>query len=381
MGHNGPTLKLADRLRKDLSAERARLVVQQAELRQRAGEKFDNADRMFFTPIGLEQSTDQWIAGYKAGRIAESIPSDGKLADLCCGIGGDLMAMAACGPVTAVERDPITAIYAEANFHSCSAIVQALTCGVVKVADVSGFDIRPFAVWHIDPDRRPEGRRTTRATAHDPPADVIEWLLAASANAAVKLAPAAVLPDGWSDRAELEWISRRRECRQLVAWFGELAKQPGRCRATVLDVEGRVRRTFCGEPNRAVPIVAKLGRYVFEPDPAVLAAKLEGALAAEHKLSAVAAGVAYFTGDEPLADPALAAFEILDVLPLRPKALKNWLAERGIGRLEIKKRGIDIEPERLRRHVQGKGENAAVFLIARIAGRATVIAARRVPAV
>ena len=88
----GATLQLASRLRKDLTVERARLVVQQAELRRRATEKFILADRMFFTPIGLQQSTDQWIAAYKAGRLAEWVASGGELADLCCGIGGDLLA-------------------------------------------------------------------------------------------------------------------------------------------------------------------------------------------------------------------------------------------------------------------------------------------------
>ena len=29
----------------------------------------------------------------------------------------------------------------------------------------------------------------------------------------------------WQGRAELEWISHNRQCRQLVAWFGELAKR------------------------------------------------------------------------------------------------------------------------------------------------------------
>lgn len=332
---------------------------------------------MFFTPLGLEQSTDQWIAAYKAGRLAESAPSVGELADLCCGIGGDFLAMAARGPVAGVERDPATAIFAEANRAVCAGIHAGPNSGQVKVADVAAFDITPFAAWHMDPDRRPEGRRTTRIEFHDPPPEVIEDLLAAAPNAAIKLAPAAVMPDDWSSRAELEWISRRRECRQLVAWFGSLTQRLGIRRATMLDSEGRVKRTVCGEPNRETPIAAQTGRYVFEPDSAVLAAKLDGSLAAEHQLSAVAAGVGYLTGDEPLADPALAGFEVLELLPFRPKMLKGWLADRGIGRLEIKKRGIDIDRNKLGRQLQVPGDNAAVLLITQISGRPLVIAAQR----
>jgi hypothetical protein len=332
---------------------------------------------MYFTPIGLEQSTDQWIAAYKANRFFESSGTGGELADLCCGIGGDLLAMAARGPASGVERDPVTAIFAEANLAVWSSVHGRTNNSRVETADAAGFDLRSFAGWHIDPDRRPEGRRTTRVTFHDPPAEVIEELLATAPNAAIKLAPAAEVPDNWSSRAELEWISRRRECRQLVAWFGGLAKTAGRHRATMLDADGHVKRTVCGEPNLEVRIASQIGRYVFEPDPAVLAAKLEGSLAAEHQLSAAAAGVAYFTGDQPLADSALAGFEVLELLPLRLKVLKGWLVERGIGRIEIKKRGIDIDPNQLRRQLNLPGDHAAVLLITRTAGRAIVIAARR----
>ena len=35
--------------------------------------------------------------------------------DLCCGIGGDLLALAEHGETIGVERDPVTAYLAEAN--------------------------------------------------------------------------------------------------------------------------------------------------------------------------------------------------------------------------------------------------------------------------
>jgi hypothetical protein len=187
-----------------------------------------------------------------------------------------------------------------------------------------------------------------------------------------------VLPEDWSSRAESEWISRKRECRQLVAWFGDLASQPGCRRATVLAGDGELRRTVCGKPNQSIPLAPQIGRYVFEPDAAVLAAKLEGALASEGDLAAIAPGIAYLTGDSPLDDGALARFEVLEVLPLRAKTLKAWLIERGIGRLEVKKRGVDLDPERLRRELQVEGDDAAVLLVTRISGRVTVIAARRI---
>jgi hypothetical protein len=373
----GPALKVAARLRKELTAERARLVLEQTVLRRRAIEKFALSERMFFTPLGLEQASDQWIAAYKARRFAARIAAEAKLADLCCGIGGDLLALAARGPAVGVDRDPLIALFAEANLAACGVPANPSSHGRVEQADAGTFDVRPYAAWHLDPDRRPAGRRTTRVAAHDPPQEAIDQLLLASGHASIKLAPAAVLPEDWSNRAELEWISRKRECRQLVAWFGDLASHPGCRRATVLAGDGEVRRTLCGKPNQPIPLAPHIGRYVFEPDAAVLAAKLEGTIAAECDLSAIVPGIAYLTGDGALDDAALARFEVLELLPLRTKTLKTWLAERGVGRLEVKKRGVDIDPERIRRELQVAGDAAATLLVTRAAGRVIVIAARR----
>ena len=190
-------------------------------------EKFAAAERMFFTPLGLEQATDEVVAACKAERF----PAGGPLADLCCGVGGDLLALAARGPVCGVDRDPIMATIAEANARVTLGCDNRVS---VQTNDVRSLDIAPFTAWHIDPDRRSSGRRTTRVELHEPPPEVIERLLAVCPNGAVKLAPAAALPTGWSERAELEWFSSRRECRQLVAWFGNLASRPSQRQATML---------------------------------------------------------------------------------------------------------------------------------------------------
>ncbi len=121
----------------------------------------------------------------------------------------------------------------------------------------------------------------------------------------------------------------------------------------------------------------RAGRYVFEPDPAVLAAKLEGALAADQQLSGVAPGVAYFTADRPLEHPLLYCFEVLEVMPYRIKPLRQWLADRKIGRLEVKKRGVVLDPDEVRRQLHARGDGEATILLTRIGGRSTAILAHR----
>jgi hypothetical protein len=372
-----PLVLQAERLRQELSAARVHLVLEQVELRRRAREKFLDADRMFFTRLGLEQATDQFVAAYKASRF----PLGPTVADLCCGIGGDLLGLAHRGPVIGVDRDPLTGVLAAANARLVQPPDGLGPRAEVRAADVADFPLDQAAAWHLDPDRRPQGRRTTHVELHEPGLPLIERLLAISPNAAIKLAPASELPQAWCERAELEWISRQRQCRQLVAWFGSLASEPGRRRAAMVTSSPSgppCLRALLGDPSARPPSVDQVGRYVFEPDAAVLAAKLVGTLADEHALASLGSVLGYLTGDRPVADPALACFEVTDVLPLDLRRLKTLLRDRGIGQLEIKKRAVPQEPEELRRRLALRGDGSAVLLITPIGGSTTAILARRI---
>jgi hypothetical protein len=365
------------RLRTCLSAERAHLVLEQAELRAKARTKFAAADRMFFTARGLEQATDEIVAAYKANRFA----GRGRAYDLCCGIGGDSLALAGRGETVGVEREAIVAILAQANGHALldgsDGVRQVTLTFEVQVRDVALVDVAECEAWHIDPDRRPAGRRTTLADLHEPGPETIDRLLSRNRNAAIKLAPAARMPPRWTGEAELEWISRGHQCRQLVAWFGDLAERSAMRRATVLSAAAPP-RSIVGRPGQEPPIAHKIGRYLFEPDAAVLAAKLDGALAGEHALAAIARGIAYWTLDKPIFDPALACFEVQEVLPFRAKQVKALLRARDIGQLEIKKRGVDHDPATVRRQLDLRGSQSATLILAPVENRVTAILARRV---
>ena len=372
--YHGPTAGLLSRLRKDLSPERAHLVVEQVELRRRAREKFALADRMFFTRKGLEQATDEQVAMVKAARFPT-----GAVADLCCGVGGDTLALArrtptqiASAELKAVELDPSVAVLAVANLwvHGCENMS-------VVTADAAAFSVADYAAWHIDPDRRAEGRRTSRVELCAPSLDALERLLTQNINAAIKLAPAAEAPPHWCEAAELSWLGSRGECRQQVAWFGTLARQAGQRSATIVDARGG-ERTVVGEPEDPIPVAPRLGHYLYEPHAAVLAAKLSGAECREHSLAAVSSGIAYLTSDALIDEPACEAFEIRDVLPLDQKLLRAYFRERHIGRLEVKKRGVEIDPEKLRKAVIGAGDGEATLVVGRVHGAVQAIVARRI---
>ncbi len=372
---NEPALRLLGRLRKVLSAERSRLVVEQLALRRRAVTKFGSlADRMFFTDLGLQQATDRWIAHHKAARLDPKVQA----VDYCCGIGGDMLALAERGSVRGWDRAPEVACLAEANLREVN------LAGSVEVCVGNVEDQTPEAneVWHLDPDRRVGGKRSTQVPWHSPGPEVVERWLQIAPNGILKLAPAAMVPEPWQREAELEWISRNRECRQLVVWFGELAAAAGCRRATVLKRTPQkescwAAHSFQGDPRLVAPRASDLQQYVYEVDPAIRAARLTGALAIDQRLAALAPGAAYLTAECQVGHPLLACFRVVEHLPLRMGPLKNYLRSRGIGCLEIKKRGVKIDPEHFRKQLQLRGHNSATLLLGRAGVREIAILAQR----
>lgn len=356
-------LQKLDALRRDLPVERARLVVEQEDLRRRAVIKFGElAATMFFTRVQLEQATDIWTARYKAGRIAGEY-----IADYCCGIGGDLLAFAERGPAAGWDVAPIVCHLAEANLGGRATI----TC-----ADVATLKPEQRGAWHLDPDRRATGRRITDLDSYGPaPELAMEWLHS-NANGLVKLAPATVVPDGWAADAELEWISFDRECRQQIAWLAPLAERAGRRTATRVGRDGDA-TSFVGDADLSCESAEKPGRYIYDPDSALLAAHLLGDFAGQHELTSLGAGAVYLTGDVPVNHGLLACFEVVECLPLRAAEVAGYLAARHVGSVEIKKRGVETDPEAFRRKLKLRGDQTATLILTRVGWREAAIVVER----
>ncbi|MEU9150763.1 class I SAM-dependent methyltransferase [Streptomyces sp. NPDC048417] len=355
-------LAVATRLRREHPAELVSAALAQARLRQRAAVKFGeaDADRMFFTPNGVEQSTRASVASYRAQRLkALGVTS---VADLCCGIGGDAIALARAGiRVLAVDRDPVTAAAARANADALglAALIE------VREADVTEVDTAGYDAVFVDPARRGGRGRIFDPEAYSPPLSwAIEAARTASRTAALKIAPG-VPHEAVPADAEAEWISDAGDVKEAVLWFGTA---PGAVRATLLPGP----RTLLGR-GLPDPRVRPVGRYLYEPDGAVIRAHLVAEVAEELDGGLVDPTIAYITADELRATDWATPYAITDRLPFNVKKLKALLREREVGTLTVKKRGSAVEPEELRRKVKPQGPNAATVFLTRVAGAPTML--------
>ncbi|MEV6943231.1 class I SAM-dependent methyltransferase [Streptomyces sp. NPDC051172] len=355
-------LAVATRLRREHPAELVSAALGQARLRQRAAAKFgtEDAERMFFTPNGVEQSTRASVAAYRAERLkALGVTS---LADLCCGIGGDAIALARAGiRVLAVDRDPATAAVARANADALG-LAELIE---VREADVTEVDTAGYDAVFVDPARRGGRGRIFDPEAYSPPLSwAVEAARKASRAAALKVAPG-IPHEAVPADAEAEWISDGGDVKEAVLWFGT---DPGAVRATLLPGP----RTLLGK-SLPDPRVRPVGRYLYEPDGAVIRAHLVAEVAEQLDGGLVDATIAYVTADELRPTPYAASYEITDQLPFNVKKLKALLRERGVGTLTVKKRGSAVEPEELRKKVKPQGPGSATVFLTRVAGAPTML--------
>ena len=236
-----PPLALASRLRRDFPAPLVAAATAQDELRRAAGPKFSLARRMLFTRPGLEQASSEAAARHRARRLAGAAPQ--RLADLGCGIGGDLIALAVGREVLAVDRDPVHLRMAVHNAGVYGAAAGVRTCR----SDVRDVSLAGVQAVFADPARRlPGGGRRLRPGDSEPP---LEWCFALTGHVpavAVKAAPglpAGIVPGGW----ETEFVADGRDLKEAVLWSPALATAPAR--ATILP-EGHTLLPEPGKPCR-----------------------------------------------------------------------------------------------------------------------------------
>jgi SAM-dependent methyltransferase len=364
--HPGDPVRVAGVVRRlEPDAEKAAAATTQAHLRARAVAKFgESAHLMFFTPDALEQATRTRVADHRAARLAAAIPG-GSVIDLGCGIGGDLMAFARAGLVAGgVDVDPVRAAMARANLEALG------LPGAAQVGDATTIDPRAFDAAFADPARRGGRGRVFDVEGWTPSWPWVLDLLAR--RSLVKVAPGIghdLVPAG----VEAEWVSDGGDVKEAVLWSPDLSTTDRR--ATVIGEHGLATLTDEDSPADGEPgtEVREVGAYLYEPDGAVIRAGLVTAVAAGVGGGLVDPHIAYVTSDASFRTPFARGYRVVEHLPYREKQLRAALHERGIGRLTIKKRGVQVVPEELRKRLTLRGDDEATLVLTRVAGQGTAL--------
>ncbi|MCK3769715.1 class I SAM-dependent methyltransferase [Microbacterium aerolatum] len=346
-------------------------VVGQAHLRAKGAAKFgDFAERMLFTRAGLEQATRLGVAARHAGRMRRA--GIERVADLGCGIGGDALAFAGAGlAVSAVDADEVTAAIAAYNLAPFGGDAE-VRHGTAESFDVAQVD----AVW-LDPARRTAGHSETRRVVASDYSPSLDWAfsLAERMPVGIKLGPAHDR-DSLPADAEAQWVSADGSVVELVLWSGVLAREG--VRRSALVIRGDESHELTAGADAEDADVRELGAFMHEPDGAVIRARLIGDVARSLDAGMLDEKIAYLTGDAAVTSPFVQSFRVREVTAANPKAINTVLRANDIGTLEIKKRGMDVDPAAFRKKLHLRGAASATLILTRVGDRRMAILADRV---
>lgn len=364
-------LRLGDELRAaGYDAGLVAAALTQSRLRARARRKLGEfAEGMLFTADGLEQATRLQLAARHAHRFRAAGLTH--VFDLGCGVGADAMALAGLGmAVTAVDADPVVAALAEYNLRFFPDVL-------VRCADAEEvvLAVGPGVGAWLDPARRIPGhgdalgrtRRTRSLAGLSPSWEFVNEVASRIPATGAKLSPGLpheAVPAG----AEATWASFDGEALEAVLWWGPLMRTPGRT-ALVVSADPAVPDVVVtqADTDGLGPVAADLpepGAFLYEPDRAVLRAGLVGALTAATGGAELGHGVGYVVAPTAVVVPFARRYVVTAAMPLQVKSVRGWLREQGVGRLTIKKRGVDVDPDLLRRQLKldGRGDELTVVL-------------------
>nr|WP_018600899.1 hypothetical protein [Mycobacterium sp. 155] len=325
--------------------ERVTILVETVQLRRRAVAKFDDPARWLFTDEALQQATAAPVTAHRAHRLAGA-----RVHDATCSIGSELVALQnSAADLVGSDIDPVRLAMAAHN--------------VPGVALCRADALRPItrdAVAILDPARRAGGRRRFDPRAYTPALDALLDIYRGR-DTVVKCAPGIDFDElaRMGFEGEIEVTSVGGGVREACLWSPGLAGTGVRRRATLLDRDEQITDA---EPDDCA--VAPAGRWIIDPDGAVVRAGLVRHYAVRHGLWQLDPDIAYLSGDElPV---GLRGFEVLEQLGYHERRLREVLAARSVGAVEILVRGVNVDPDVLRRRLRLRGAEQLSVVITRL---------------
>lgn len=320
-------------------------------MRRKAATKFDDPSQWLFTDDALQQATAQPVAEHRARRLTGAT-----VHDVTCSVGTELAALRkSARHVVGSDIDPVRLAMARHNV------------GDVTLCRADA--LRPVtrdAVVLADPARRGSGRRRFDPLDYTPPLDRL-FDVYHGRDLVVKCAPGIDFEQirRLGFEGEIEITSLHGSVREACLWTSGLAEPDVQRRATLLDAAEQITDA---EPDDCP--LASAGRWIVDPDGAVVRAGLVRHYAARHGLWQLDPDIAYLSGDR-LPD-GVRGFEVLDEIGYSEKRLRQSLSTHDAGAVEILVRGVDVDPDALRKRMKLRGAHPLSVVLTRIgSGRAS----------
>lgn len=307
------TIKTIDRLAAEFGQDAAAWAVGQQNLREKGRSKFSKADQMLFTREGLEMTAHEKVAAFHASLFEPG----SEVTDGTCGIGGDLIALAARGPAFGCDLNQTALECADWNLK-----IHGHEAGLEEIS-VMDLDWSGRSLW-LDPARRSGAGRTLNPDSFQPNLSEVLRKTESAKTCWIKLTP--LLSDEIleSQSQGLIFVSHKGECVEALMQAGSYGAEKTR-RAYKVDsdawLDSAPRPSSAEEPES----------WVYEADPAAIRAHCLGSFG----LKSLGSTPGWLTGPEREPCPWLTRFKTLWHGPWREDSVRDALKQLEIGRAHV----------------------------------------------
>lgn len=332
-------------------------LIETVRCRRRARSKLRDADGLLLTDDAGQQATASVVAAHRAAEVAGRFPGS-VVHDLTCSIGAELRELGRVSGIRGVigsDIDRVRLAMARANVPDATLLIaDALT--PTSTADV----------LLADPARRSDAGRTFRLDQLTPP--LFELLTTYPGRLMiVKCAPGLdhqMLRNRFGFDGEVQVTSLDGGVREACLWSGP-GVEPGR-RATVLRtrLDGTVAEVEITDREDDDVPAGEVGEWIVDPDGAIVRAGLVRHYAHRFGLWQLDPQIAYLTGTS--VPEGARGFRVIEQTGVTEKSLRKALAALDCGPLEILVRGLDVDPDRLRKKLKPRGSRSLSVVLTRI---------------
>jgi SAM-dependent methyltransferase len=347
-------LKLSEKLSKKFNPQERRAVMHYLEILPKIRKKFclQNID-LICDRLAYEQATAKDISEYKA----KLWHSNAKILDLCCGMGGDSFWLPKGIAVSGVDIAPKRVLMFNENMERLGLPHRAI---LQNALEVSGGDF-----FCIDPVRREELSPSFK--------NILE--LSKKFNGGMIKLPPAFPENEIPKESDIMYLGNENDCRECLMLNGIFGKE------TIRAVAISKNETFewqCkkSELQNISLEVKKLGGFILEPYPVLVRSHLFLSEAKKYGFWQIDRTLAYVSCENLLQKHSgFTAYNVVEQSSLSTSNVKAMLKKHDIGKITLKKRGVEVVPETEIRRLAPKGEKEGVLFYTRILGEKRAILA------
>jgi len=336
-------LKLSENLSKKFNLQERHALMHYMEILPKIREKFclPAGINLICDRLAFEQATAKDISEYKA----KLWPSEAKIADLCCGMGGDSFWLPPGISVQGADIAPERVLMFNENMERLGLSHRAT---MQNALNIDGGDF-----FCIDPARR--GELT-------PSFENILEISKKFSGGMIKLPPA--FPENEIPKeSDVLYLGNESDCRECLMLSGVFGKE------TIRAVAVGKNEIFEWQCNREelqnINLGAKKpGSFILEPSPVLVRSHLFLSEAKKYGFWQIDPTLAYLSCENlPASYNGFSAYKVMDQSSLSTNNVKNMLRKYDVGKITLKKRGVEVVPETEIRRLAPKGNSEEEFIL------------------